>query len=410
MLKNKKIILGITGSISAYKTAFLTRILVKAGAEVRIIITDSAKTFITPLTLATLSKNPVLTDFQKNPEGEWNNHVELGLWADVFLIAPASANTLAKAAHGICDNLLMAVYLSARCPVFFAPAMDLDMFLHPSTAENLQKLQTFGNHIIEPETGELASGLHGKGRMAEPEHISQILTHFFENITPKITSNWTKKNILITAGATREMIDPVRFISNRSTGKTGYALAEEALRRGANVTLVSGKTNLEIRHPNLQKIEVLSAENMFEVVMQHTENQDIIIHSAAVADYTPKIVGDKKLKKADDDLKIELKRTKDIAHHVGNILKNNQLHIGFALETDNELENAQRKLIKKNFDMIVLNSLRDEGAGFEHDTNKITILTAEGKTEYPLQSKKMVAKLILDVAIHLYKNKGLNKV
>jgi len=401
LLKNKKILLAVTASIAAYKTAFLVRLLVKEGAEVRVVMTEATKEFITPLTLATLSKNPVLTDFQKNPEGEWNNHVELGLWADVLLVAPATANTLGKMVNGICDNLLVATYLSARCPVFFAPAMDLDMFVHPSTTENLKKLQQFGNQIIEPNSGELASGLHGKGRMAEPKEIIQILTQFFEKQSEKqpleMTQDFADKKILITAGATREMIDPVRFISNRSTGKTGYALAEEAAQRGAKVTLVSGKTCLTTSHSAIQKLEVISAEDMYQAVMQNLAEQDIIIHAAAVADYTPKIVSDKKLKKADDDLRIELQRTKDIAQNTGKLLKDNQLHIGFALETDNEIENAQRKLHKKNFDLIVLNSLRDKGAGFEHSTNKITIIDAEGMTAYPLQSKQNVANIILDV-------------
>jgi len=396
LLKNKKILLAVTASIAAYKTAFLVRLLVKEGAEVKIIMTEAATEFITPLTLATLSKNPVLTDFQRNMEGEWNNHVELGLWADVLLVAPATANTLAKMANGICDNILIASYLSARCSVFFAPAMDLDMFVHPSTTENLKKLQQFGNQIIEPSSGELASGLHGKGRMAEPEEIVKILTQFFEKQSLEMMQDFADKKILITAGATREMIDPVRFISNRSTGKTGYALAEAAAQRGADVTLVSGKTCLTTSHSKIQKLEVISAEDMYQAVMQNLSDQDIIIHAAAVADYTPKIVSDKKLKKADNDLKIELQRTKDIAQNTGKLLKNNQLHIGFALETDNEIENAQRKLHKKNFDLIILNSLRDEGAGFEHSTNKITIIDPKGMTAYPLQSKQNVAKIILD--------------
>lgn len=398
MLKGKKILLGISGSIAAYKTNFLVRLLIKSDAEVRIIMTEAAKKFVTPLTLGTLSKNPVLSDFEKNTQGEWNNHVELGMWADVMVVAPASANTLSKAAHGICDNLLIATYLSAHCPVFFAPAMDLDMFAHPSTTQNLTTLKAFKNHIIEPNSGELASGLHGKGRMAEPEEIIKHLCHFFDQRSCRHQDLKAKK-ILITTGATREVIDPVRFISNHATGKTGYALATESLERGAHVTLIAGKTNLAIQHENLTFIPVISAQDMYEAVMKHLKNQDIIIHSAAVADYTPDMVSDKKLKKQDQDLFITLKRTKDIAQEVSKVLQKNQLHIGFALETDHAIENAQKKLIKKKFDMIVLNSLQDQGAGFEHDTNKITILNHQRMENFPLTSKRNVAKIILDFAL-----------
>ncbi len=396
MIKDKKILLGVTGSIAAYKSAFLVRLLVRAGAEVKVIMSQSAVDFITPLTLSTLSKNPVLIDFQKDKTGEWNNHVELGIWADVMLIAPASAHTIAKMANGLCDNLLLASYLSARCPVFICPAMDLDMFTHPSTLHNLKKLQTFGNHIIEPTEGELASGLFGKGRMAEPEEIVSVIEHFFDS--QKRTKNLYGKKALITAGATREYIDPVRFISNNSSGKMGYAIAEELAKQGAKVTLISGKTNLHIQHDNISKISVETAAEMFEATIPCVADSDIIVHCAAVADYTPKEKASQKIKKKENDLTIELVKTKDIAKEVGNLLQPHQFHVGFALETNEEIKNAKEKLKKKNFDMIVLNSLQDIGAGFEHDTNKVSIIDkTEQIIELPLKSKKEIAKDIVNL-------------
>jgi phosphopantothenoylcysteine decarboxylase/phosphopantothenate--cysteine ligase len=397
-MRNKKILLGVTGSIAAYKSAHLIRLLIKAGAEVQVIMTSSAVDFISPLTLSTLSKKPVLIDFQKDKTGEWNNHVALGLWADAMLIAPTSANTIAKMANGICDNLLLAIYLSARCPVLVCPAMDLDMLIHPSTSANLDKLQKFGNQIIEPEEGELASGLFGKGRMAEPEEIIKFLSDFFEktNYTPSLKN----KKALITAGATREYIDPVRFISNNSSGKMGYAIAEELAKHGAKVTLVSGKTSLDIKHANIQRIEVESAEQMYEATVKSVPQNDIIIHCAAVADYTPKEKATQKIKKKEEDLTIALIKTKDIAKEVGNLLNPKQLHVGFALETNNEFENASEKLQRKKFDLIILNSLQDQGAGFEHDTNKISIIDKEGYIyDFPLKSKIDLAKDIVAVII-----------
>lgn len=390
MLSNKKILLGITGSISAYKAAFLVRLLVKEEAEVKVIMTDAAKDFISPLTLATLSKNPVLSDFTKGSHGEWNNHVELGLWADLMLIAPASANTLAKCAHGICDNLLVAAYLSAKCPVVFAPAMDLDMYQHGSTQVNLSKLISYGNHIIEAESGELASGLVGQGRLAEPEHIVDALPTFFTS-----ESHFTNKRVLITAGPTQEAIDPVRFISNHSSGKMGYAIAKAFRNAGARVQLVSGPVS--ITPPiGVEILKVKSAQEMFEHTKSLFGGAEIIVYVAAVADYTPQEVADKKLKKTDDNLSIELKRTPDIAGLLGKLKTNDQIAVGFALETDNARQNAQKKLEKKNLDMIVLNSLQDSGAGFRYDTNKITVVHRNGEAvEYSLKTKDEVAGDIL---------------
>ncbi|GAB4479021.1 MAG: bifunctional phosphopantothenoylcysteine decarboxylase/phosphopantothenate--cysteine ligase CoaBC [Thermoflexibacter sp.] len=398
MIKNKKILIGVTGSIAAYKSAFLVRLLVKAGAEVKVVMSQSATDFIAPLTLSTLSKNPVLIDFQKDKTGEWNNHVELGLWADIMLIAPASANTIAKMANGLCDNLLLATYLSARCPVFLCPAMDLDMFAHPSTSHNLQKLQEFGNYIIEPKEGELASGLFGKGRMAEPEEIIVVLENFFES--QKQAKKLHGKKALITAGATREYIDPVRFISNNSSGKMGYAIAEELAAQGAEVTLISGKTHLGIQHSHIHKINVETAAEMFEATVAHAADNDIIVHCAAVADYTPKEKASQKIKKKENDLTIELVKTKDIAKEIGCLLQPHQFHVGFALETNEEIKNAKEKLRKKNFDMIVLNSLQDKGAGFEYDTNKVSIIDKTGQIiDLPLKSKKEVAQDIVRLIV-----------
>lgn len=395
ILKNKKILLGVSGSIAAYKSALLIRLLIKEGAEVQVIMTDAAKDFITPLTLSTLSKKPVLSSFTKGDSGEWNNHVELGLWADVMLIAPASANTIGKCANGIADNLLIATYLSARCSVFFAPAMDFDMYKHPSTLENISKLKSFGNHIINAENGELASGLVGEGRLAEPEHIVHELERFFSK-----NASLEGKKVLITAGPTQEPIDPVRFISNHSSGKMGFAIAEAFEMAGAEVTVVSGPVS--ILNPTGIKIEkVQSAKDMYEAVNKYFDTADIVILSAAVADYTPLHVADKKIKKKEGKFNIELTKTIDIAATIGQ-KKTKQTIIGFALETDNELENAQSKLQRKNFDAIVLNSLQDKGAGFRYDTNKIKIIDRSGNIEgFELKTKKEVAQDILNKVVEL---------
>ena len=393
-LKNKKILLGVSGSIAAYKSALLVRLLVKEGAEVKVIMTSAAEAFITPLTLATLSKNPVLSSFTNSETGEWNNHVELGIWADVLIIAPASANTLAKCANGIADNLLIASYLSAKCPVFFAPAMDLDMYIHPSTVENLRKLQSYGNEIINAQFGELASGLFGEGRLAEPEQILyQLIRLFSKNLDLK------GKKILITAGPTQEAIDPVRFISNHSSGKMGFAIAEAFEMAGAEVTIVSGPVSIPF--PIGVKIEkVLSAQQMYEATAKYFSESDIVILSAAVADYTPLHVADKKIKKKEAIFNIEMTKTTDIAATLGKEKKAEQIIVGFALETDNEFENAKGKLERKNFDFIVLNSLQDSGAGFRYDTNKIKIIDRAGNvSDFELKTKKEVAQDILKTII-----------
>lgn len=407
-LQNKKIIVGITASIAAYKTAILVRLLIKAGAEVQVIMTEAATEFITPLTLSTLSKKTVLLDYQKSKRtGEWNNHVELGLWADLLIIAPCSANTLAKLANGLCDNLLTAVYLSARCPVMLAPAMDLDMYVHPATARNMSILANFPQHyLIEAANGELASGLVGQGRMEEPEVIANKINEFFakQNNTQNITQNTDLQgvNVLITAGGTREAIDPVRYISNHSTGKMGYAIAEKLAKYGAKVTLISGKVHLPTPE-NVTKIEAISAEDMYEAVMKNFAEQQIIIHTAAIADYTPKEKSPIKIKKNEDTLVLELVKTKDIAASVGKIRNPKQLHVGFALETNDEIAHAKGKLQKKNLDMIVLNSLQDAGAGFGHDTNKITIIDKEHTLHFELKSKQEVAEDIVRVIIEKFK-------
>ena len=390
MLQGKHILVGVTGSIAAYKAAILVRGLVKEGASVQVVMTPLAKEFITPLTMATLSKNPILVDFFDPEDGRWNSHVSLGEWADAYLIAPATANTLAKMAHGIADNLLLTTYLSARCPVLVAPAMDLDMFAHPATTENLSILRNRGVTIVEPGEGELASGLTGKGRMAEPEEIVEQLNRFFEK-----KKSLLGKRMIVTAGATIESIDPVRFISNHSTGKMGYAIAAELAERGAEVTLVSGRTHLPIP-AGVQRIDVLSAAEMYDATVQAYADADGAVMCAAVADYTPEEVSDRKLKKSDDDLCIRLRRTRDIAAELGRT-KGNRILVGFALETDSEEVNARGKLERKNLDFIVLNSLRDAGAGFGVDTNKITIIERSGEqTSYPLASKREVATHIVD--------------
>ena len=390
MLQGKHILVGVTGSIAAYKAAILVRGLVKEGASVQVVMTPLAKEFITPLTMATLSKNPILVDFFDPEDGRWNSHVSLGEWADAYLIAPATANTLAKMAHGIADNLLLTTYLSARCPVLVAPAMDLDMFAHPATTENLSILRNRGVTIVEPGEGELASGLTGKGRMAEPEEIIAQLDRFFEK-----KKSLLGKRMIVTAGATIESIDPVRFISNHSTRKMGYAIAAELAERGAEVTLVSGRTHLPIP-AGVQRIDVLSAAEMYDATVQAYADADGAVMCAAVADYTPEEVSDRKLKKSDDDLCIRLRRTRDIAAELGRT-KGNRILVGFALETDSEEVNARGKLERKNLDFIVLNSLRDAGAGFGVDTNKITIIERSGEqTSYPLASKREVATHIVD--------------
>lgn len=395
MLQGKKIVLGITGSIAAYKSAVLTRLLVKAGAEVKVVMTDSAKTFITPLTLSTLSKNPALSEFIKDESGQWNNHVDLGLWADAMIIAPASANTIAKMASGRCDNLLLAVYLSARCPVFLAPAMDLDMLQHDATKENLQKIASFGNHILDPAYGELASGLVGTGRMAEPEEIVAEIEDFFSR-----RQALKGKNVLVTAGPTHEAIDPVRFIGNHSTGKMGYAIAESLANLGAHVTLVSGPTAMHTSHPQVSVKKVMSAEEMYEACVAVFPQTDIAVLAAAVADYRPTVKADQKIKKKDEHLTIELTKTRDIAASLGKIKQNNQVVVGFALETEHEQDNALKKLESKNFDMIVLNSLNDAGAGFGHDTNKITMIDRSGAVKkFDLKSKKAVARDIVSAIL-----------
>ena len=381
----KKIILGISGSIAAYKAAFLTRLLIKSGAEVQILMTESATQFITPLTLSTLSKRPVHT--QVSSEESWNNHVELGLWADAMIIAPTTATTLAKLANGIADNVIVATYLSARCPVFFAPAMDLDMWLHSSTVGNVLKLQSYGNQLIDVAHGELASGLVGNGRMAEPEFIVETLTKYFSQ-----KEDLAGKKALITAGPTYEPIDPVRFIGNRSSGKMGVALAKELAERGAEVQLILGPSALKIQHPNIETIRVTNAQSMYEAAQSRFEKSDISILAAAVADYRPINVADQKIKKKGKTLTIELEKTTDIAATLGKQKRDDQLLIGFALETNNEIENAKGKLERKNFDFIVLNSLQDKGAGFAVDTNKITILRKDNKMkEFELKSKTKVA-------------------
>lgn len=393
-LAGKKILLGVTGSIAAYKAALLVRLMVKEGAEVRVIMTQAAQDFITPLTFATLSKNPVLSRFvSDNQTGTWNNHVELGLWADVFLVAPTTAHTLSKCANGNCDDLLTAVYLSARCPVFFAPAMDLDMYKHPSTLHNLAQLESFGNQIIQAEHGELASGLVGDGRLAEPEHILLVLQQHFAQ-QPALKG----KKVLITAGPTQEPIDPVRFISNHSTGKMGFAIAEAFALAGADVTIVSGPTNQPLPYPTINLIKVRSAHEMFEATQSNFTQADIVVLAAAVADYTPLHVADKKIKKQDATFNIELTKTVDIAATLGQQKREGQLIIGFALETDNELANAKGKLRKKNFDFIVLNSLQDAQAGFGYDTNKITVIDRDDHVEqFALKSKKEVANDLLQL-------------
>ena len=389
-LENKKIIIGITGGIAAYKINYLVRDFVKAGAEVRIVMTKPTEDFVSPLTLSTLSRNKVYTDFYDENK-TWNNHVELALWADVMLIAPCTANTLAKIANGICDNFLMAVYMSAKCPVIIAPAMDLDMYAHPAVTRNLNIIESFGHKIIPAEYGELASGLIGQGRLAEPETIFRTVDNEFTDTDAAFAG----KKILITAGPTYENIDPVRFIGNHSSGKMGFDLAKEAAKRGAEVTLISGPSSQKTDDKNIKVYRVTSAQEMFDEVFKHYENTDIAIMSAAVADYTPKVKATEKIKKNEQELTIELIKNKDILRTMGE-KKTHQFLVGFALETQNEEENAKGKLVKKNLDMIVLNSLRDEGAGFANATNKIKIFTPTEEQSFTLKSKEEVACDILN--------------
>jgi|TARA_R110002072_G_scaffold149458_1_gene297350 phosphopantothenoylcysteine decarboxylase/phosphopantothenate--cysteine ligase len=396
VLSGKKIVLGITAGIAAYKTTFLVRLFVKAGAEVKVVMTPSAKEFVTPLTLSTLSKNEVHSSFtnEDDENAQWNNHVALALWADFFIIAPATANTLSKMAHGTCDNLLLAVYLSAKCPVYYAPAMDLDMYQHPSTKETFEKLTSFGNIQIPATHGELASGLVGQGRMAEPEDIVAFIE---KDIAEKLPLRG--KKVLITAGPTYEAIDPVRFIGNHSSGKMGYAIADEAANLGAEVILVSGPSSVLLKNPTVHKISVTSAQEMYVSVHEHFSQCDVAILSAAVADYRPVSVASEKIKKKEGNLTLQLEKTQDILASIGKI-KEKQFLVGFALETQNELENAKIKLEKKNLDLIVLNSLRDKGAGFKGETNKVTFVAKDNKVvPFSVKPKTEVAKDILQYII-----------
>ena len=388
MLTGKKIVLGVCGSIASYKAAHLVRLLLKAGAEVQVLMTKDALSFITPLTLATLSKKPVLIDYFVPETGEWNNHVDLGLWADILLIAPASANTLGKMATGICDNLLLATYLSAKCPVYFAPAMDLDMWKHPSTTQNVKQLQSYGNILIQPNAGELASGLIGEGRMAEPEEIVALLQQELKKKLPL-----AGKKALVTAGPTYEAIDPVRFIGNHSSGKMGFAIAEELYRLGAEVTLISGPTALSLYSKAIKRIDVVSADDLLKATLSEFGEADITVMSAAVADYKPELVAEQKIKKKDREFSLNLIKTTDILAELGKKKRANQLLVGFALETENEVAHASEKLKKKNLDLIVLNSLNDEGAGFKSDLNKITIIDRQLNAEtFVLKPKNEVAQ------------------
>lgn len=395
MLENKKIVLGITGGIAAYKACNLARLLIKKGAEVQVVMTPSAKEFITPLTLSTLTHKPVVSEFFDRRDGSWHSHVDLGLWADAMIIAPATASSIGKMANGIADNMLITTYLSMKAPVFVAPAMDLDMYAHPSTQQNIKQLISYGNHIIEPGTGFLASKLEGKGRMEEPEKIVEVLEKHFSK-----QQSLTGKSVLITAGPTYEKIDPVRFVGNYSSGKMGYALAEACAKQGAEVILVSGPVMLQTKHPAIRRIDVECAQEMYDAATTHFPQADIAILSAAVADFTPETTADKKIKRKGDELVLNLRPTQDIAAALGAIKNDKQLLVGFALETDNEVQNAQDKMKRKNFDFIVLNSLQDKGAGFRVDTNKITIIDRQqGTTAYETKSKQEVAEDIVEYIV-----------
>lgn len=399
MLGGKHILLGVTGSIAAYKAANIVRLLVTQGAEVKIVMTPLAKQFITPLTLATLAKNPIYVDFFNPENGEWNSHVSLGMWADAYLIAPATANTIGKMANGIADNLLLTSYLSAKCPVFVAPAMDLDMFTHPAVQKNIETLKSYGVHFIDAEDGELASGLVGKGRLAAPERIVESLDTFFNG-----QMSLTGKKVMVTAGPTYEKIDAVRFIGNYSSGKMGYAIAEECASRGAEVVLVSGPTSLNVHNSNIKLVRVNSAREMYEACNQEFPQCNAAVLSAAVADFTPQNVSDTKIKRKDNNLEITLKPTDDIAASLGK-QKGDRVLVGFALEKENELENAIGKLERKNFDFIVLNSMNDKGAGFNHDTNKITIINRNKEVKnFELKPKVLVAKDIVNEIENLLKS------
>ena len=390
-LQGKKIVLGITGSIAAYKAAVLIRLLIKKGAEVQVVITPAGKEFITPITLSALTSKPVISEFFAQRDGSWHSHVALGQWADAMLVAPATASSIGKMAHGIADNMLITTYLSMKAPVFVAPAMDLDMFAHPSTTENLDTLRRYGNHIIEPAEGELASHLVGKGRMEEPENIVAYLERYFAQ-----TEELAGKKIVITAGPTYEKIDPVRFIGNYSSGKMGFALAEECAARGAEVTLVAGPVQMKTVHPGIRRIDVESCAEMYAATTEAFKDAHSAILCAAVADFTPENPADAKIKREADDLVLRLKPTHDIAAALGRMKQPHQHLVGFALETNDEMANAQSKLQRKNLDFIVLNSLRDAGAGFRHDTNKISIISESDIKEYPLKPKAEVAKDIVD--------------
>ena len=393
MLKGKKIVIGITGSIAAFKIPFLVRLFKKEGAEVKIMMTPAARDFVTPLTLSTLSGNPVITEPFNPEDGTWNSHVELGRWADIYLLAPVSANTLAKMANGIADNFFLTAYLSAKCQVFFAPAMDLDMFRHPSTKKNIEILQSYGNILIEPAIGELASGLSGAGRMEEPENIFQLINDFFSEKESRLNG----KKVLVTAGPTYEAIDPVRFIGNHSSGLMGFAIAEEFASKGADVTLVTGPVALNLEHTAIRRTDITSAEEMFEACMIVKDFAEIIVMAAAVADYKPAAQATAKIKKSESGLDLKLQPTRDILATIGKEKRPGQILVGFALETDNEEENARKKLESKNLDLIVLNSLCDEGAGFKTPTNKVTLLFRSGKVQHlPLKSKNEIARDIIN--------------
>lgn len=391
MLKGKKIVLGITGSIAAYKACYIIRGLIKAGAEVQVVITPAGKEFITPITLSALTQKPVISDFFSQRDGTWHSHVTLGLWADAMLIAPCTASTLGKMANGVADNMLITTYLSMKAPVFIAPAMDLDMYQHPTTQENLRKLQSFGNQVIEPQSGFLASGLEGKGRMEEPERIVEYLDRALTEDSPL-----AGKKIMITAGPTYEKIDPVRFIGNYSSGKMGFALAEETARQGAEVSLIAGPVALRTEHPNIHRIDVESCEDMYHAAVQAYGKCDAAILCAAVADFTPETVAKEKIKREKDDLVIRLKPTHDIAAELGKMKRADQRLVGFALETHDEQQNAQGKLERKNFDFIVLNSLRNEGTCFQSDENQVSIISRQGQKDYPRKPKDEVARDIVN--------------
>ena len=395
-LKGKHIVLGITGSIAAYKAAYLLRAFVKKGAEVQVVITPAGKEFITPVTLSALSGKPVVSEFFTANDGTWHSHVDLGLWADAMVIAPATASSIGKMAHGIADNMLITTYLSSKAPVFVAPAMDLDMFAHPTTQHNLDLLRSYGNHIIEPTSGELASHLEGKGRMEEPDRIVDIIEQFFA-----AQQSLAKKKVMITAGPTYEKLDPVRFIGNYSSGKMGFAIAEQCARAGAEVTLIAGPVSLKTTHPAIKRIDVESADQMYDAAMEAFAESDAAIMCAAVADYKPAVCNDKKMKRSADDLTLQLVPNRDIAAALGAVKREGQCLVGFALETNDEQSNAQGKLEKKNLDFVVLNSLQNPGAGFRHDTNQVTIIERNGKhPDYPCKPKSEVAADIVEVLAH----------